>query len=302
MLLGRRCSNKELAAAPGLGGSEAAALSGRDGAALSSQCCLGRRVQSVGQLAEQFGGARVQRVADLDPRRRVRTTPLVRSAFRCPQIVGWLTPKCSVKSHAQISPSTAKRRAIPSRVGCPNARRTMATAFPSSLRTNRIVILLYRQLANNRGAMPMSIATHGVSELVLEANDLAASERFYSQALGLPVVLRWAGEAWTGREPVWVQSGEADENRALEARRWNQRRPTGVHVHFASDHRGGLRAMVAQIRRTECTSTRSISVMTKAPGMVLPRWKIPTTTAWRSGPKHRHPNPSRPSPPMPAVD
>ena len=54
----------------------------------------------------------------------------------------------------------------------------------------------------------MPIATHGVSELVLEANDLAASERFYSQALGLPVVLRWEGEAWTGREAVWVQSGE----------------------------------------------------------------------------------------------
>jgi hypothetical protein len=65
LLLRRRCSHNESAAAPGLGGSEAAALSGRDVEALSSQCCLGRRVQSVGQLAEQFGGARVQGVADL---------------------------------------------------------------------------------------------------------------------------------------------------------------------------------------------------------------------------------------------
>ena len=36
----------------------------------------------------------------------------------------------------------------------------------------------------------------GVSELVLEVRDLAASETFYSEVLGLPVVDRWPEAVW----------------------------------------------------------------------------------------------------------
>ncbi|WP_206784574.1 VOC family protein [Amycolatopsis sp. MtRt-6] len=54
----------------------------------------------------------------------------------------------------------------------------------------------------------MTDLTKGVTELVLESRDLEASERFYTEVLGLPVVLRWEGPAWAGREAIWVQSGD----------------------------------------------------------------------------------------------
>ena len=95
----------------------------------------------------------------------------------------------------------------------------------------------------------MPVSTRGVGELVLEVSDLASSERFYTQALGLPVVVRWKGEAHKGREAVWVQSGEQT--------RIGLWRPTigisgsrgGVHVHFALTVAGqDYESMVAQIR------------------------------------------------------
>jgi catechol 2,3-dioxygenase-like lactoylglutathione lyase family enzyme len=95
----------------------------------------------------------------------------------------------------------------------------------------------------------MPIATHGVSELVLEANDLAASERFYTQALGLPVVLRWEGEAWTGREAVWVQSGEQTRIGLWKPAVGISGARPGAHVHFAlTVAEKDYDAMVAQIR------------------------------------------------------
>ena len=43
----------------------------------------------------------------------------------------------------------------------------------------------------------------GVSELVLEVDDLERSERFYADVFGMPVV-----ERWTAREAVWLMAGE----------------------------------------------------------------------------------------------
>ena len=115
----------------------------------------------------------------------------------------------------------------------------------------------------------MPVATNGVSELVLEARDLAASERFYTEALGLPVVLRWDGEERPGREAVWVQSGEQT--------RIGLWRPTigisgsrpGVHVHFAlTVAEEDYDAIVAQIRaHGEHVEEVYFGEDPKAPGM-----------------------------------
>ena len=50
----------------------------------------------------------------------------------------------------------------------------------------------------------MPVPTMGVTELVLEARDLEASERFYSDVLRLPVMGRWEGTSFRGREAVWL--------------------------------------------------------------------------------------------------
>ena len=49
----------------------------------------------------------------------------------------------------------------------------------------------------------MGVDVTGVSELVLEVVDLEASERFYAEVLGLPVV-----ERWPDREAIWVMAGD----------------------------------------------------------------------------------------------
>ena len=71
------------------------------------------------------------------------------------------------------------------------------------------------------GPAPIS----GVSELVLEVHDLAVSEAFYSEVLGLPVVDRWP-------KAVWLLAG------FTRIGLWDQfegiaRARGGVHVHFA---------------------------------------------------------------------
>jgi catechol 2,3-dioxygenase-like lactoylglutathione lyase family enzyme len=47
------------------------------------------------------------------------------------------------------------------------------------------------------------IPVTGVSELVLEVDDLDAAERFYAEVLGFPVV-----ERWDERQAVWVMAGD----------------------------------------------------------------------------------------------
>ena len=49
----------------------------------------------------------------------------------------------------------------------------------------------------------MTLGMTGVSELVLEVDDLQAAERFYADVIGLPVV-----ERWSEREAVWLMAGD----------------------------------------------------------------------------------------------
>jgi catechol 2,3-dioxygenase-like lactoylglutathione lyase family enzyme len=49
----------------------------------------------------------------------------------------------------------------------------------------------------------MTLGVTGVSELVLEVEDLERAERFYADVFGLPVV-----ERWSDREAVWLMVGD----------------------------------------------------------------------------------------------
>ena len=67
----------------------------------------------------------------------------------------------------------------------------------------------------------------GVSELVLEVEDLERAERFYAEVLALPVV-----ERWPHRDAIWVLAGATRiglwrPQVGLEGSRGGQ------HVHFA---------------------------------------------------------------------
>ncbi|MGH2613984.1 MAG: VOC family protein [Thermomicrobiales bacterium] len=76
-------------------------------------------------------------------------------------------------------------------------------------------------------------ATSGLFEMVLEVADLAASERFYRDVIGLPIVERWSDE----RPAVWLAIGregflglwppETGGAAAIHGGRG------GAHVHFA---------------------------------------------------------------------
>src|ERR671936_2813208 len=74
----------------------------------------------------------------------------------------------------------------------------------------------------------MDLGVTGVSELVLEVEDLEASERFYSGVLGLPVVDRWPD-----REAIWVMAGERTRIGLWKPQVGLFGSRGGVHVHFA---------------------------------------------------------------------
>jgi SAM-dependent methyltransferase len=74
----------------------------------------------------------------------------------------------------------------------------------------------------------MTIPVTGVSELVLEVDDLAAAERFYSGVLGLPVVERWAE-----REAIWVLAGDRTRIGLWRPQVGIAGGRGGEHVHFA---------------------------------------------------------------------
>ena len=84
----------------------------------------------------------------------------------------------------------------------------------------------------------------GVSELVLEVVDLEASEAFYADGLGLPVVDRWPA-----REAIWVMAGEQTRIGLWRPQVGLAGGRGGVHVHFAmrvDDE--ALEATVARLR------------------------------------------------------
>ena len=74
----------------------------------------------------------------------------------------------------------------------------------------------------------MSIPVTGVSELVLEVEDLEAAERFYAGVLGLPVV-----ERWTEREAIWVMAGDRTRIGLWRPQVGVAGGRGGAHVHFA---------------------------------------------------------------------
>jgi len=74
----------------------------------------------------------------------------------------------------------------------------------------------------------MDLGVTGVSELVLEVVDLEASERFYSEVLGLPVV-----ERWPEREAIWVMAGDRTRIGLWRPQVGLARGRGGIHVHYA---------------------------------------------------------------------
>src|SRR5205085_11930535 len=79
-----------------------------------------------------------------------------------------------------------------------------------------------------RRARGMTIPVTGVSELVLEVDDLRAAERFYSGVLGLPVVERWAE-----RKAIWVMAGDRTRIGLWRPQGGVAGGRGGEHVHFA---------------------------------------------------------------------
>jgi SAM-dependent methyltransferase len=74
----------------------------------------------------------------------------------------------------------------------------------------------------------MTVPVTGVSELVLEVDDLEAAERFYNGVLGLPVVERWAE-----REAIWVMAGDRTRIGLWRPQVGVAGGRGGEHVHFA---------------------------------------------------------------------
>ena len=68
----------------------------------------------------------------------------------------------------------------------------------------------------------------GVSELVLEVEDLEAAEAFYAEVLGLPVV-----ERWPAREAIWLMAGERTRIGLWRPQVGLAGGRGGLHVHFA---------------------------------------------------------------------
>ena len=76
--------------------------------------------------------------------------------------------------------------------------------------------------------MPPRLPVTGVSELVLEVQDLERSEAFYAGLLGLPVV-----ERWNEREAIWVMAGDRTRIGLWRPQIGLEGGRGGVHVHFA---------------------------------------------------------------------
>jgi catechol-2,3-dioxygenase len=82
--------------------------------------------------------------------------------------------------------------------------------------------------SQRREDVAMGVDVTGVSELVLEVVDLEASERFYADVLGLPVV-----ERWPEREAIWVMAGDRTRIGLWRPQVGLFGGRGGIHVHFA---------------------------------------------------------------------
>ena len=74
----------------------------------------------------------------------------------------------------------------------------------------------------------MGLGVTGVSELVLEVDDLEQAEWFYSEILELPVV-----ERWEDRRAIWVMAGDRTRIGLWKPQVGLAGGRGGVHVHFA---------------------------------------------------------------------
>ncbi len=52
------------------------------------------------------------------------------------------------------------------------------------------------------------IAARGVHHLAIQVRDLAATERFYCDTLGLRVLHRWPAAGGAGERSIWVDTGD----------------------------------------------------------------------------------------------
>jgi catechol 2,3-dioxygenase-like lactoylglutathione lyase family enzyme len=75
------------------------------------------------------------------------------------------------------------------------------------------------------GGIPVT----GVSELVLEVEDLEAAEHFYAVVLGFPVVERWGDD----RDATWVMAGDRTRIGLWRPFVGIAGGRGGVHVHYA---------------------------------------------------------------------
>lgn len=101
-----------------------------------------------------------------------------------------------------------------------------------------------RAEASTVPGMPDGIPVTGISELVLEVEDLAAAESFYAEVLGLPVV-----ERWQDRGAVWVMAGDRTRIGLWRPQVGLAGGRGGAHVHFAMHiAEGDYDAAVARLR------------------------------------------------------
>ncbi len=92
--------------------------------------------------------------------------------------------------------------------------------------------------------MPPRLPVTGVSELVLEVQDLERSEAFYAGLLGLPVVQRWPE-----RDVIWLMAGDRTRIGLWQPQIGLEGGRGGVHVHFAMHiSEADYDAVVARLR------------------------------------------------------
>jgi catechol-2,3-dioxygenase len=92
--------------------------------------------------------------------------------------------------------------------------------------------------------MSGGIPVTGVSELVLEVEDLERAEQFYAGVLGLPVV-----ERWEEREAIWVMAGDRTRIGLWRPQVGLAGGRGGAHVHFAMQiAEADYEAAVARLR------------------------------------------------------
>ena len=121
----------------------------------------------------------------------------------------------------------------------------------------------------------MGIPVSGVSELVLEVEDLEASERFYSEVLGFPVVDRWPE-----REAIWVMAGDRTRIGLWKPQVGLFGSRGGVHVHFAmhideSDYVAAverLRSLGQEVRETEFDGAGRAAYVKDPDGNLVEVW------------------------------